>query len=416
MPLKHILIVTSFLQTTILLAAPPQGYTAKVSVTSPTRLDWTFTSANQSLTTLPKGFLDEKYDSTKQSYELFLPPSKDKKPLPAILFVSAGDEPQGWKSFEGPCKALGFVFIGVRGAGNGVDFPKRCRIILDCLDDVRRQVPLDPDRTYVSGLSGGGRMACALGFALPEYFGGMMPIVAGGEMRDEPWLRHRAIDRLSIALLTGQTDFNRGEVEQYKGPLWKEIGINAKVWVQPNHGHGMPSAATLTEAIKFLDEGKEKRAALAKKYPATRASADGAASREDAAKLLLYEGKEKLKTKETTFAGLMLLKGAMERWPDLAAAKEARKILLEYEDKKVKPWEADDIAEQARYLLAEARHLSDYALLGIPPKSTYEKHRPEMAQKAIELWEKVIASTSDAETAKEAKKRIPELEKLAPKK
>ena len=50
----------------------------------------------------------------------------------------------------------------------------------------------------------------------------------------------------------------------------------------------------------------------------------------------------------------MLLKGVLERWPDLAEAKEAEKLLLEYDAKPEKPWEADDLAEQRRYLIAGA--------------------------------------------------------------
>jgi hypothetical protein len=396
-------------------AAPQPGYTANVAVANPTRIDWTFAASNRSVVKPTAEFLDANYDSTKQKYELFLPPTwKDalKKPLPAILFISAGDEPSGWKSYEGPCTQLGFVFIGVRGAGNSVPVPKRMRIVLDAFDDVRQQLPLDPDRTYISGVSGGGRIACGIGFALPEYFGGLLPFVASGDLRNEPWLRHRAIDRLSAALVTGQTDFNRGEVEKWRGPMWKEIGIRTRVWVVPNMGHTNPPSATILEAIKWLEEGKVKRAALAKKYPATRASTTGTPSRAKAAKALFDEGNEKLKSTASQFAGLMLLKGTMERWPDLEVADAAKKTLLEFEDKKAKPWEADDVAEQRRYLVAEARWLSNYVLNGIPPKSQYAKYRPDFAKGAIERWEKVIADAPDSAAGKEGKKQVPELEKL----
>src|SRR5258708_4337530 len=168
-------------------AAPPSGYTAKVTVSGPTRLDWTFAVTNQTLAHPPAKPTGDGYDSAKQTYERFVPERKDpKKPLPAIVFVSAGDEPGGWKAFETTCKDRGFVFVGVRGAGNNVPPPKRIRIMLDCLDDVRRQIPLDADRTYVAGFSGGARMACAIGFSLPEYFGGVIPGGAGGALAQEP--------------------------------------------------------------------------------------------------------------------------------------------------------------------------------------------------------------------------------------
>jgi hypothetical protein len=394
-------------------AAPLQGYNAKINVSAPTRIDWFFPAANQSPAKPPAKFIGDDYDSTKQSYELFVPPRKDmKQPLPAVLFISAGDDSQGWKSFEVPCKQLGFVYIGVRGAGNSVPTPKRSRIVLDCFDDVRKQIPLDPDRTYIAGLSGGGRMACGIGFALPEYFGGIIPVVAGGELRDEPWLRHRAIDRLSVALITGTTDFNRGEIEKWRGPLWKDVGIRTRIWTL-NMGHTIPPAANLLEAIKWLEENKDKRAALAKKFPAMRSSSDGVASREESAKALLQEGKEKLKARASLHGGLMLLKGCLERWPDLPQAADAKKILLVYEAKKEKPWEADDIAEQLKYMTAEARALGDYALQGISPMSQYARQRPDFAKKAIELWKQVIAAAPDSAAATDGEKRVPELEKLA---
>jgi predicted esterase len=397
-------------------AAPPTGFTPEVKVSSPTRLDWTFVVSNRSLVKPPDDFLGDGYDSTKQTYDLFVPTTKTKQPkagLPAILFISPGNDSQGWKGCEPFCTAQNFVFIGVRGAGNEVKGPKRVRIILDCFDDVRRQVPLDPDRTYVAGISGGARMACSVAFALPEYFGGIMPVVAGGDMRDEPWLRHRIIDRLSIAAITGQTDFNRGEVERWKKTFWKELGIRSKVWVVNNMGHSMAPASIVTEALKWLEEGKAKRQELAKTYPAMRAASPaGVLSREQAAQALFDEGKHKLDKPETVHAGQILLKGCAERWPDLETGIAAKKLFNESVAKPDRPGEKEDIAEQLKYLVADARALSDYALNGIPPKSMYSKQQPDIAGAAIRFWQQIIAAAPDSEVAKEGKKLVPELEKL----
>jgi pimeloyl-ACP methyl ester carboxylesterase len=398
-------------------AAPPQGYTAKATAGGPTRLDWTFAVTSQSLADPPAKLTGDGYDSAKQTYELFVPERKDpKKPLPAILFVSAGDEPGGWKAFEKTCKDGGFVFIGVRGAGNNVPPPKRVRVVLDCFDDVRRQVPLDPDRTYVAGFSGGARMACAIAFALPEYFGGVIPVCAAGDLREEPWLRHRLVDRLSAALVTGETDFNRGEVERWRGTMWKDTGIRTRVWTQAKTGHALPPPATVAEVVKWLDEGADRRASAAKKAPASRATPDGALAREENAKAVFDEGKQLLGDKKTMHRGLMLLKGAAGRWPDLASGKAALKLLQEYDAKKDRPWEDDDIAEQVKQIAAEARGLSDYAINGIPAGSQYEKQRPDMARHAIDLWGVLVKDAPDSALGKEGKKWVADLEPLTKKK
>lgn len=396
-------------------SAPKPGFSPKVVVAGPTRLDWTFAVTNRSVAEPPADLLGKGYDSAKQTYDLFLPPRKDpRKPIGAILFVNASDEPGGWKEFEPVCTKLGFAYIGVRGAGNDVPAPRRVRIILDCFDDVRKQVPLDPDRTYISGFSGGARIATAIAFAFPEYFGGLLPIAAGGELRDEPWLRHRAIDRLSAALVTGQKDFNLGEISKWKGPHWKDVGIRTRVWVTPG-GHAIPPAATISEVVAWLEEGKEKRAALAKKYPATRA-AEPTPNREAIAKALFAEGKAKLGVEATSHAGLMLIKGVFERFPDLDVGKTARAMLEEYEGKKEKPWEVTDIAEQKKYLAAEARSLGAYAIQGIPPDSRYAKVRPDIARRALDIWNLLIADDPDSALAAEGKKLVPDLTPIAAKK
>src|SRR5207248_1239962 len=154
------------------------------------------------------------------------------------------------------------------------------------------------------------------------------------------------------------------------------IGIRTKVWVQPNMAHAVPPSATLMEAVKWLDEGKERRAAAAKKYPTSRSSTSGALTRDEAAKAMFAEGQGLLAQRTTQHRGLMQLKGVHERWPDTDAGKSARKLLEEYEAKKEKPWEVDDVAELRKQLTAEARALGDYTLNGIPAGSPYEKSRP----------------------------------------
>ena len=187
--------------------------------------------------------------------------------------------------------------------------------------------------------------------------------------------------------------------------------MRTRVWTQPGLGHGIPSDAVVLEALRWLDDGAAARRDLAKKYPASRVAGDAAPSREAMAKALLAEGRERLKSKATLYSGLMQLQGVMERWQGLPEADEAKKVLLEYDAKKDRPWESDDIAEQRRFLIAQARALTAYATGDLPPQ--YVKMRGEMARGAIELWKKVLADGPDTDAGREAKKRIAELEKPA---
>ncbi len=409
------------------LIAEDFGYQKEVTVREATRLDWVFANSNQSVTNPPAEWL-EGYDSTKQRYEAFVPAAakpaasktktkvKSKTAEPAdpgmalVLFISAGDQPAGWGSLQSVCQQKGIAFASPYNAGNNTPMPRRIRIVLDVLDDLRRRHRIDADRTYLAGFSGGGRVACGITFALPELFGGVIPVCAGGDLREEPWLRHRVMDRLSVAMITGTGDFNRGEVERFRGPMLAEMGVRTKATTVEKLGHGIPDAKTLSEVIEWLDAGAADRRKLAAKHPASRIGPDATPTREEWAKSLLAEGQSRLKDPKTLYSGLMQLQGTMQRWPDLKAAEDAKRILLDYEARPEKPWEEDDIDEQRRFLIARARGLDSYATGELPPQ--YANQRKDMLEGAINLWLLVIQDGQDDKAVDDGQRRVLKLKAM----
>ena len=97
-------------------------------------------------------------------------------------------------------------------------------------------------------------MACAIGFALPEYFCGIIPICGTNTISSTTYLRHRAEERLSVAFITGEKDTNRKEIEEVMHPWLSEIGVRSRLWVVPKMGHAIPSAEVLAEAYNFVAE------------------------------------------------------------------------------------------------------------------------------------------------------------------
>lgn len=57
------------------------------------------------------------------------------------------------------CVRENAIYIEPHKVGNSTPMPERIRITLDCFDQVRRNYPTDPDRTYIAGYSGGGNVA-----------------------------------------------------------------------------------------------------------------------------------------------------------------------------------------------------------------------------------------------------------------
>jgi len=402
-----------FLLPALLVAAVPaaaaaqvlKGYHERVRVTADSRMDWTFVVSNQSLPVLSKEFATE-HDSTKQEFALYVPPDYDpQRSYPVVVFIDAGPDGGGWKNWEPACTKAKAIYIAPHNAGNNVPLHPRVRTVLDALDEVRRRYNTDPDRTYLTGFSGGARIALAIAFALPECCGGAVGFCAAAELRSEVWLRQRVMDRLNVALVTGPDDFNHGEITRWRGPLLNELGVEVKIWDVPNLGHTMPAASIVEEVFSWLDSGVAKRQALARRYPASRTATNPAPTRADQARALLSEGKARMSKPETLYSGLMQLLGCSTRWADLPEGKQAREILAQFERSGDTSWEQQDIAEQRRHLIAHAKCLDAYASGPLPKR--YEANRREMLVRSINLWQKVLHDGKDEAAVKLAKERLP---------
>ena len=69
-----------------------------------------------------------------------------------------------------------FFFAAPNRAGNELPTAVRAQRALDAMHDVRQKFSIDSERIYVSGFSGGARMATGLVMAFPDLFAGHIPM------------------------------------------------------------------------------------------------------------------------------------------------------------------------------------------------------------------------------------------------
>ena len=60
---------------------------------------------------------------------------------------------------------------------------------------------------------------------------GVLPVCGTNSFNPPTYLRQRLQDRVSVAFITGETDFNRKENEVYMFPYFQELGIRSELWV-----------------------------------------------------------------------------------------------------------------------------------------------------------------------------------------
>jgi hypothetical protein len=341
-------------------APPPTGFQDKVQIAAPTRLDWKF-AASAFGPDAAKAPAD--YDSRQQHYQLFVPRDyDDKKSWPLVAFISPGDDPLGWRPWQKACEKAGALFCAPYGAGNNCPAGQRVRIVLDMLDDVRRHYRIDPDQTYLSGFSGGGRMACTIAFALPEYFGGVAPLCGTNPLSRLDDLRHRVYDRLSVAFVTGENDFNRKESEALMAPLLAELGIRSKLWVVPKMSHALPPGDVLANVYAWLADDLKRRREDARAHPGLAVEPGEVLTPEKAAARHVEEAEADLKTAGRVWRGVALLRGVVERWPDTDGGDKARQLLKDVprDEAKARAIQEEGGKDESDYLTAQAKALERF--------------------------------------------------------
>jgi hypothetical protein len=371
------------------------GFQKEVGVKQPTRLDWKFVASSfgPQAAVVPKD-----YDSKKQRYQLYVPKNnKPSKAWPLVVFISPGDEPNAWDHWKKACTELGMLFCAPYQVANKVHVGQRTRIVLDAFDDVRRRYQIDPDQTYLAGFSGGGRMACTIAFALPEYFAGVIPICETNPINRHVYLKHRLQDRGSVAFVTGEKDMNRKENEN-QAPYFKVMKIRSKLWVVPKMGHAIPPADVVLEVHEWLAKDLKRRRADAKAHPDLAVSAKKTPSAEQQAARLLKTAKAELKKEDGAFRAYALLAGVAARWDKTEAADEAQDLI---EDIKADPKQMKRVAKEVG-----KQNRREWPFLA----KNYEKNK--FPGRALTVWKQLAQVYKDTPEGEQALKEIKRLEKL----
>jgi predicted esterase len=333
-----------------------------------------------------------KHDPAFTGYRLWVPQLyRHATPAPLILWVSSQSVPEEFTAWDGVVAKYGILFAAVLEGGNDVSAAKRMRLTVEVFEDLRRRMNIDPDRIYLAGFSEGAKTASDFAHTWPEFVGGALAIGGSSGIRQEPWVRERIKERLSLAMITGENDPARLLMETRFKNL-RDAGMRTRLWTVPRMGHGMPPTVLLEQAYLWLESGVPERQFLAIKYPTSKIVAGVVPSPEEWAAGLVEEAKIRMREEKTKESGLLLLEGVMARWKTTEAAKVADKLLDGSKSKEI--W----LRRQREHYHREAQALD--AL-----------RRAENQAEVIALWELVEKLGADTPEGRQATKRLGELRK-----
>lgn len=221
----------------------------------------------------------ERYDVAGERFAVFVPQRYEPRSASSeegwglVVWVSPTDEgevPAG--ATEAVLADRRLLWVGADGSGNQRLTWQRIALALDAAHNMSRYYDLDPQRIYVAGYSGGGRVASALALLFPETFRGGLFLYGVDFYRRVPipdrpgsdWLpwfpapSRAALERLRettrLVLVTGERDFNRMQVRTF-AEEYREEGFEHLTYIEiPGASHyDWPSRRWLEEAFAALD-------------------------------------------------------------------------------------------------------------------------------------------------------------------
>jgi len=170
-----------------------------------------------------------------------------------LIFVSptdSGEPPSGWLPL---LQQKQLSWIAADGFGNQKLSAQRVLAVMMARELIRQTAAVDAKRTYLGGMSGGGRIASETATRFPQWFSGALYIVgANFWMPKDKRLRQRAADNRYV-FITGEKDFNRGDMKRVFS-RYQSSGLSAALLMDlPGFAHQYPDAGQLGQAIDFLD-------------------------------------------------------------------------------------------------------------------------------------------------------------------
>jgi predicted esterase len=373
------------------VAKKTTGFHAEVRVRQATRLDWEF-----AVKTLGPagGRVSSAYDPRAQRYQLFVPEKYDaKKTWPLVLFISPGDNPLGWRNWQKACEDQGAFFCAAYGAGDRGSPARRVRVLLDVLDDLRRNYRIDPDRTYLAGFSGGAGVASELALALPEYFGGVLLLGGSPTLPSLAYLRQRGAERLAIGTITGEKDAAK-QIHVADTKMFADLGFRTKEWIVPKMARNVPPGKALGEALQWLEADRSRRQKDALRQGDLAALPDGPTSNRTLAEKSLESALAELRRNGKEHRAVSQLEALIARYENTAAGEKAAARLKQLREDPLfmKQAAAQAAKDQGMLLAAKARSLA----------------RKDKPGEAMSLWRKLVkdfpAEAEDRRAAAEIKR------------
>ncbi len=300
------------------------------------------------MTQLRASEFEKDYDLQNESFEVHVPDSyKAGENWGLFVWVSPGGRGNLHESWREVLEKHKLIWIGPNKVGNERAIWCRMGLAIDAVHNIKKRYDINPNRIFISGASGGGRISSMLGVCYPDIFKGGIYMIGCNFYREmtapntggKVWHRGYApppADILAQAkknvrhvLLTGEKDPNREQTKIYFDEFKKD-GFQHVTYIEvPAMGHQPPPPDQFENALAFLEK-EIPAATVAATLPSRIELPKSPQPPIQDAEKLLRNAKVFIDNQQWSPARERL-QNLISKYPDTPAAKEARDLLKKIE-------------------------------------------------------------------------------------
>jgi dienelactone hydrolase len=207
-----------------------------------------------------KSLAERSLDLSSEHFLVYVPPTAPPKGYGLMVFVPPWNDarlPPGW---AGVLDRFGVIFVSAAKSGNDASpIGRRQPLALIAEQNIEQRYPVDSERVFVGGFSGGSRVALRLALGYPDVFRGVMLNAGSDPIGDaaaplpprDLYLRFQRGARL--VYVTGGKDEARlaNDVDSMSSMRrWCVAGVTVEA--MPYSGHQAPDAAVLAHVLAAL--------------------------------------------------------------------------------------------------------------------------------------------------------------------
>lgn len=205
---------------------------------------------------------DYTVDLAAEHFSVYVP--KDLAPAHGyglIVFIPPWREAQVPSDWRAALDDSGLVFVTAAQSGNEADpILRRAALALHAVAAMRKALPIDANRIYLAGFSGGARVALHVALAYPDLFRGALidgssdPF--GSKLVPLPRMEllRRAQERLRLVYVFGGRDeFNAHSARRSAASAREHCLFDVTTMDMPSRGHERADPATWKRALAALE-------------------------------------------------------------------------------------------------------------------------------------------------------------------